>query len=410
MHFLEALRISLQSLWANKLRSVLTLLGVVIGVAAVIAVVTFVNGINGYVAEKIFNLGADVFIMFKVSPAVTNVDHYLEGQKRKDLTMDDYRAVRDGCKHCAYVGAYARNNSGHVKYNEQALTDTMVQGMTPSVATTQDIDMDSGRMLEQIDLENNAPVAVVGTDIPETLMPGVDPIGKEIRVDGWTYRIIGVGKKKGKTLGQSLDNYVLIPMTSWLKQYGSYNTNMRISAKAAGTGAILDTAKDEARVILRARRHVAPADPDNFDVETNSSLLSIWSNLTGTFFIAMIGIAAISMVVGGIVIMNIMLVSVTERTREVGIRKAMGARRSDVMLQFLIEAVILAVTGGLLGVLLGIIVAKGVTLAVGMPSVIKLWAVAAGLIVSASVGVFFGVYPAQRAAKLEPIAALRFET
>jgi putative ABC transport system permease protein len=410
MHFLEALRISLQSLWANKLRSVLTLLGVVIGVAAVIAVVTFVNGINGYVAEKIFNLGADVFIMFKVSPAVTNVDHYLEGQKRKDLTMDDYRAVRDGCKHCAYVGAYARNNSGHVKYGQEALTDTMVQGMTPSVAITQDIDMDSGRMLEQIDLESDAPVAVVGTDIPETLMPGVDPIGKEIRVDGWTYRIIGVGKKKGKTLGQSLDNYVLIPMTSWLKQYGSYNTNMRISAKAAGTGAILDTAKDEARVILRARRHVAPADSDNFDVETNSSLLSIWSNLTGTFFIAMIGIAAISMVVGGIVIMNIMLVSVTERTREVGIRKAMGARRSDVMLQFLIEAVILAVTGGLLGVLLGIIVAKGVTLAVGMPSVIKLWAVAAGLIVSASVGVFFGVYPAQRAAKLEPIAALRFET
>jgi putative ABC transport system permease protein len=410
MHFVEALRISLQSLWANKLRSVLTLLGVVIGVAAVIAVVTFVNGINGYVAEKIFNLGADVFIIFKVSPAVTNVDHYLEGQKRKDLTMDDYRAVREGCKHCAYVGAYARNNSGHVIYGEQSLNDTIVQGMTPSVAVTQDVDLDSGRMLEDIDLDNNAPVVVVGTDIPETLMPGVDPIGKEIRIDGWNYRIIGVGKKKGKTLGQSLDNYAFLPMTSWLKQYGSYNTNMRISAKATGTGAILDTAKDEARVVLRARRHVAADDPDNFDVETNSSLLSIWSNLTGTFFIAMIGIAAISMVVGGIVIMNIMLVSVTERTREVGIRKAMGARRADVMMQFLIEAVVLAVTGGLLGVLLGIAVAKGVTLAVGMPSVIKLWAVAAGLIVSASVGVFFGVYPAQRAAKLEPIAALRFET
>jgi putative ABC transport system permease protein len=278
------------------------------------------------------------------------------------------------------------------------------------VAVTQDVDLDSGRMLEDIDLENNAPVVVVGTDIPETLMPGVDPIGKEIRIDGWNYRIIGVGKKKGKTLGQSLDNYAFLPITSWLKQYGSYNTNMRISAKATGTGSILDTAKDEARVVLRARRHVAPDEPDNFDVETNSSLLSIWSNLTGTFFIAMIGIAAISMVVGGIVIMNIMLVSVTERTREVGIRKAMGARRSDVMMQFLIEAVVLAVTGGLLGVLLGIAVAKGVTLAVGMPSVIKLWAVAAGLIVSASVGVFFGVYPAQRAAKLEPIAALRFET
>ena len=409
MHFLEAVRIALQSLWANKLRSVLTLLGVVIGVAAVIAVVTFVNGINGYVGEKIFNLGADVFIMFKVSPAVTNVDHYLEGQKRKDLTMDDYRAVHAGCAHCLYVGAYARNLNGHVKYGEESLTDTQVQGMTPSVAITQDIDLDSGRMLVESDLENNSPVAVVGTDIVETLMPGVDPIGKEIRVDGWIYRVIGVGKRKGKTLGQSLDNYVLIPMTSWLKQYGSFNTNMRISAKAAGTGALLETAKDEARVVLRSRRHVAPDQPDDFDVETNSSLLSIWSNLTGTFFIAMIGIAAISMVVGGIVIMNIMLVSVTERTREVGIRKAMGARRSDVLLQFLIEAITLAVTGGVIGVLLGIAVAKGVTFAVGMPSVIKLWAVAAGLVVAASVGVFFGVYPARRAAMLDPIAALRFE-
>ena len=409
MHFLEAIRIALRSLWANKLRSVLTLLGVVIGVAAVIAVVTFVNGINGYVGEKIFNLGADVFIMFKVSPAVTNIDHYLEAQKRKDLTMDDYRAVRDGCAHCLYVGAYARNLNGHVKYGEESLTDTQVQGMTPSVAITQDIDLDSGRMLGESDLENNSPVAVVGTDIVETLMPGVDPIGKEIRADGWIYRVIGVGKKKGKTLGQSLDNYVLIPMTSWLKQYGSYNTNMRISAKAAGTGALLDTAKDEARVVLRSRRHVAPDQPDDFDVETNSSLLSIWSNLTGTFFIAMIGIAAISMVVGGIVIMNIMLVSVTERTREVGIRKAMGARRSDVLLQFLIEAVTLSITGGVLGVLLGIAVAKGITFAVGMPSVIKLWAVAAGLAIAASVGVFFGVYPARRAARLDPIAALRFE-
>ncbi len=410
MNISEAIKIALLSLWANKLRSALTLLGVVIGVAAVIAVVTFVNGINGYVAERIFNLGADVFIMFKVSPAVTNVEHFIEGQKRKDLTMDDYRAVREGCKLCAYVGAYARNESGHVKYGEQALSDTMVQGMTPSVAVTQDIDIDSGRMLGESDLQNDAPVAVVGTDIEETLMPGVDPIGKEIRVDGWVYRIIGVGKKKGKILGQSLDNYVLMPMTSWMKQYGGHNTNMRISAKAVGTGATLDAAMDEARVILRARRHDSAAGADSFDMENNSSLLSIWANLTGTFFVAMIGIAAISMVVGGIVIMNIMLVSVTERTREVGIRKAMGARRSDVLLQFLIEAVILALTGGVIGVLLGIAVAKGVTFAVGMPSVIKLWAVAAGLIVSASVGIFFGVYPARRAATLDPIAALRFET
>ena len=410
MHISEAIKIALLSLWANKLRSALTLLGVVIGVAAVIAVVTFVNGINGYVAEKIFNLGADVFIIFKVSPVVTNVDHFIEGQKRKDLTMDDYRAVREGCTLCAYVGAYARNNSGHVKYGEQALSDTFVQGMTPAVAITQDADIASGRMLNESDLDNDSPVVVVGTDIVDNLMPGVDPLGKEIRIDGWIYRIIGVGKKKGSTLGQSLDNWVFIPLSSWFKQYGVYKSNMRISAKAVGTGPTLDAAMDEARVIVRARRHDPAGGADSFDMENNSSLLSIWSNLTGTFFVAMIGIAAISMVVGGIVIMNIMLVSVTERTREVGIRKAMGARRSDVLLQFLIEAVILALVGGIMGVLFGIGVAKGVTLAVGMPSVIKLWAVFAGLIVAASVGVFFGVYPARRAAMLDPIAALRFET
>jgi putative ABC transport system permease protein len=410
MNISEAIKIASQSLWANKLRSVLTLLGVVIGVAAVIAVVTFVNGINGYVAEKILNLGADAFIMCKVSPATTNIDHYLEAMKRKDLTMDDYRAVREECKLCSHVGAYAFKLTGHVKYGEHSLSDTMVWGMTPAVAVTRDIDIDAGRMFGESDLEHDAPVAVVGTDIVDNLMPGVDPMGKEIRVDGWVYRIVGIGKKKGSTLGQSLDNYVFLPMTSWMKQYGTRDMNMRISAKTAGEGPAMDATMDEARVILRARRHDSPGKADSFDMENNSNLMSIFAGLTGTFFAAMVGIAAISMVVGGIVIMNIMLVSVTERTREIGIRKAMGARRSDVLLQFLIEAVILASTGGLIGVLLGIGVAKGVTLAVGMPSVIKLWAVAAGFILAASVGVFFGVYPARRAATLDPIAALRFET
>ncbi|MFZ1916402.1 MAG: ABC transporter permease [Terriglobales bacterium] len=409
MHIAEAIKIAFQSLWANKLRSALTLLGVVIGVAAVIAVVTFVNGINGYVAEKILNLGADAFIMCKVSPATTNIDHYLEAMKRKDLTMDDYRAVREECKLCSYVGAYAFKLTGHVKYGEHSLSDSMVWGMTPAVAVTRDIDIDAGRMFGESDLEHDAPVAVVGTDVVDNLMPGVDPIGKEIRIDGWIYRIVGVGKKKGSTLGQSLDNYVFLPMTSWMKQYGTRDMNMRISAKTAGEGPAMDATMDEARVILRARRHDPPGKADSFDMENNSNLMSIFAGLTGTFFAAMIGIAAISMVVGGIVIMNIMLVSVTERTREVGIRKAMGARRSDVLLQFLIEAVTLSLLGGVIGVLLGIGVAKGVTLAVGMPSVIKLWAVAAGLFVAASVGIFFGVYPARKAATLDPIAALRFE-
>jgi putative ABC transport system permease protein len=409
MNSIEAIRIALQSLWANKLRSVLTLLGVVIGVAAVIAVVTFVEGINTYVAERIFNLGADVFIIFKVSPALTNVDHYLEGEKRKDLLMEDYQTVRDACRHCVYVGAAVRNNSGHVKYAEQSITDTTVQGITPSMAPIYDTDLTAGRMLNETDLNNRSPVIVVGTDIVEHLMAGTDPLGKEVRLDGWPYQVIGVGKKKGKTMGQSQDNYVMIPITAYLKQYGVHKQNIRISGKAASAGPPLNVAIDEARAALRASRHDRPEADDSFDIETNASLLGVWADFSSTFFIATIGIACISLVVGGIVIMNIMLVAVTERTREIGIRKALGARRGDVLLQFLIEAVTLAVMGGAFGVLLGVTIAETITLLIGMPSAIKLWAIAAGLIVAASVGVFFGVYPARKAAKLDPIVALRFE-
>src|SRR6266581_1573329 len=312
MHFLEALRISLQSLWANKLRSSLTLLGVVIGVAAVIAVVTFVNGINGYVAEKIFNLGADVFIISKVTPVITDVDQLLEGQKRKDLTMEDYHAVLEACRHCVMLGASTFNPNGHVKYNEQSVSDSWIRGLTPAMAQILDLDLAAGRMLNDNDENNRSNVTVIGTDIADNLFPGTDPLNKEIRVEGQIYRIVGIGKKQGKTLGQSRDNYVAIPITTYLKQFGAH-TSIRISGKANGVGIQLESAIDEARAILRARRHDLPGRPDSFAAETNASFLSIWANLSGTFFIAMIAIAAISLVVGGIVIMNIMLVSITER-------------------------------------------------------------------------------------------------
>ncbi|HKI25552.1 MAG TPA: ABC transporter permease [Candidatus Sulfotelmatobacter sp.] len=409
MHLIESIRIALQSLWANKLRSVLTLLGVVIGVAAVIAVVTFVSGINDYVAKKVFNLGADVFLIFKVSPIAIDVDHYLEGEKRKDLTIDDYRAVAEACRHCELVGASTRNESGHVKYGGQSISDTLIRGITPGMATILDTDLSAGRMLNDTDLNNRSPVVVIGNDIVEHLMPGMDPLGKEVQVDGWSYQVIGVAKKKGKTLGQSADNFVMMPITSCLKQYGSHDTSLRIAGKALSAGVPLNEAVDEARVALRAKRHDPLGGDDSFDIETNASLLSIWSGLSNTFFMATIGIAAVSLVVGGIVIMNIMLVAVTERTREIGIRKALGARREDVLLQFLIEAVVLALVGGILGVLSGVGVAETVTALIGMPSSIKLWAVAAGLTVAAGVGVFFGVYPARKAARLDPIVALRFE-
>jgi len=408
MTTLEAIRVALQSLWANKLRSVLTLLGVVIGVAAVIAVVTFTSGINGYVAQKIFNLGADVFLISKVSPVITNIDQFLEGQKRKDITIEDYEAVRDACQHCAMVGASTIKTDGHAKYGEQTLNDVWVRGFTPSMAQILDIDLAAGRMLNENDENNRSSVAVIGTDVLDNLFPGVDPLNKEIRVEGQIYTIVGIGKKQGSTLGQSRDNYVAIPIASYLKQFGSH-TSVRISGKAHGVGAELESAIDEARAIMRARRHDLPGKPDSFAAETNQSFLSIWSSLSGTFFIVMVAIASIALVVGGIVIMNIMLVSVTERTREIGIRKAMGARRRDVLLQFLIESSTMALLGGIVGILLGVGFAKGITALIGMPSTVKLWAVATALIVSGSVGVFFGVYPARRAAQLDPITALRFE-
>ncbi|HET9699190.1 MAG TPA: ABC transporter permease [Terriglobales bacterium] len=409
MNIAEAIRIALLSLWANKLRSVLTLLGVVIGVAAVIAVVTFVAGINAYVAERIFRMGADVFIVGKMSGVVTNVDQLLEGQKRKDITLDDFYAVSEACRSCKFVGASITNLSGHVSYENQSSSDSFIRGFDPNMQTIYDLEVVEGRALNAADVNTSSHVAVVGQDIADKLMPGADPLDKEIRIDGELYRVVGLGKREGKTLGQSRDNYAIIPVTTYLKQYGSHNNSLRISGKAYGVGLALDTAMDEARAIMRARRHDSPGKEDSFVIETNASFLGIWSSISGSFFIAMIAIAAISLIVGGIVIMNIMLVSVTERTREIGIRKAMGARRRDVQRQFLIESSTMALVGGIVGIIFGVTVAKGITLAVGMPSQIKLWAVLAGLAVSASVGIFFGVYPANRAAKLDPIVALRSE-
>jgi putative ABC transport system permease protein len=408
MNLTEAVRIALGALWSNKLRSILTLLGVVIGVASVIAVVTFINGINGYVAEKIFNLGADVFIINKQPNVITNVDQWIDAQRRKDLTLDDYQAVRDGCSSCMVVGASVNTFNGHVKYGMQSSTDTSVRGWTPSMARIYDLDLVAGRAVTEADLTSGSPVAVIGNDIMENILGGVDPIGKEIRVDGQVYRVIGVGKREGKTLGRSRDNWVLIPITAWMKQYGAHNS-IRIWAKATGVGNELEAAIDQARVVLRSRRHDAPGQPDSFEADTNQTFLSIWASISDNFFLVTVALASISLVIGGIVIMNIMLVSVTERTREIGIRKALGAKKADVLVQFLIESGTIALVGGIVGILLGAAVAKTVTLLVGMPSSVETWSVAAGLIVSTGVGIFFGVYPARRAADLDPIVALRSE-
>ncbi len=407
MGFGEAVEIAAASLWAHKLRTVLTLLGVVIGVTSVITVVSFINGLNSYVAEKIFNLGADVFLVNRGKTIITNIDDYLVERKRKKLTMEEYEAVRDACRSCKDVGAAIRKEGSEVKHGQNYLRDSVLRPWTPSMARIYDIEIASGRHITDADMRSTASVCTVGWDIVDNLFPNVDPIGKEIRVDGEVCQIIGVGKKLGSALGQSRDNWVILPISRYQKSFGT-DQSIRIWGKAHSPER-LDATIDEVRQILRGRRHLAYGAKDDFEVDTNQSFLTLWSGISSAFFGVTIAIASISLVVGGIVIMNIMLVSVTERTREIGLRKSVGARRADILLQFLIESSTIAAIGGLWGILLGVLLAKLVSWVTPLPSAIESWSVAAGMLVSTSVGLFFGIYPASKAARLDPVVALRAE-
>src|SRR5256886_137167 len=405
MNLSEAVAISASSLWAHKLRSVLTLIGVVIGVAAVIAVVSLINGANQYVATRVFRLGADVFGLSKQPSIITNVDDWLEFQKRKRLTYDDFEAVRDLCKSCKEIGA-SLGGRVEVKSGLNSLKDTNLRAWTPQMPELYDVDLVAGRHITDSDLNSAAPVCVIGMDIVENLMPGVDPVGKEVRWNNIPCEVIGIGKKEGSSLGTSLDNWIILPLSTYNKEYGNQQTSLRVTARA-GSAANIQLTVDEVRQIMRGRHHLPYDTKDDPVVQRSSSFLSLWKDISGSFFAVTIAIASISLLVGGIVIMNIMLVSVTERTREIGVRKALGARRSDILLQFLIESATIAVIGGAIGVLCGIIAAKLVSIATPLPAAVQFWSVMSGLVVALSVGLFFGTYPAFKASRLAPVEALR---
>jgi putative ABC transport system permease protein len=407
MHFSEAVAIATSSLWAHKLRSILTLIGVVIGVTSVIAVVSLINGANQYVATRVFRLGADVFGLSKQPSIITNVDDFLEFQKRKRITYDDFQAVKALCQSCRDVGA-ALGGRIEAKSGLNSLKDTNLRAWTPEMAELYDVDLVSGRHITDTDLRDAAPVCVIGNDLVDNLMPGVDPIGKEIRWNNTPCQVIGLGKKEGSSLGTSLDNWIILPLTTYNKENGNQQDSLRVTCRA-GSASNIQVSVDEVRQIMRGRHHLPYAKKDDFAVETSDSFLALWKDISGTFFVVTIGIASISLVVGGIVIMNIMLVSVTERTREIGVRKAIGARRSDILMQFLIEASTIAATGGALGVVFGVLLAKVVSWVSPLPSAVQLWSVLGGLFVALSVGLFFGTYPASKAAKLDPVEALRSE-
>ena len=407
MQFNEAIKLALQSLWANKMRSILTLLGVVMAVASVIMVITLVNGANTFVSTKLTGHGADVFTVSRMSSVIMSPEEYFKFQKRKIIHFEDYRAISDGCTECGEVGAML-NKSTKVVANGRSTSDTDVRGYTWTMMTLNNVDIALGRGFTPIDVDKATHYVIVGYDIVDNLLGADDPLGKEIRVDGIPYTIIGVGDRQGKTLGQSQDNWVAIPITTYQQTYGT-NDSVDIYARASGDAETMERAKDEARMLMRSRRHDAVGQPDDFEIQTNDTFLDIWKQFSAIFFDVVIGIASISLVVGGIVIMNIMLVSVTERTREIGVRKALGARQHDILLQFLIESATMALVGGAIGVLCGVMAAKLITLAVGFPTSVQLWSVLMGLSMATATGVFFGVYPASKAAKLDPVVALRAE-
>jgi putative ABC transport system permease protein len=407
MEMREAVQLALQSLWANKMRSILTLLGVVIGVASVIMVVTLTNGAKDFVTTKINTYGAGVITISKMPQTFITLDEYLAFQKRRDITFDDYRAVLDECHLCLSVGA-RRETTGSIVYGNHSSTDTDIRGWTWSMPALSNLNIDLGRSFTEIEDTHSARVAIVGSDVVDNLLGPGDPLGKEIRVGGAPYSIIGVGERQGKMFGQSMDNWVAVPLTAFLEQYGSH-ASLDIYINAGGGGEVVDNTMDQLRTIMRTRRHLAPGTPDTFTIDTSATFQNMLGNILNSFGAVVAAIAGISLVVGGIVIMNIMLVAVTERTREIGVRKALGARRRDILLQFLIESATMSLVGGIIGVIAGVGLAKTITLIIAFPSAVQIWSVLVSLFVATAVGLFFGVYPAHKASQLDPITALRAE-
>ncbi len=402
----ENWRIALDALRANKLRSVLTVLGNVVAVMSVIAVVAIIDGLNTYVSEKILEEGLRVIYIDKLG-LITTQEAYEEAMKRRDLTLDDASALRDRMRYARDVVAQVETQGQRARHGRSELLGVRVVGTTDGYENVNKFDIDEGRHLDADDMQRRRQVCVIGSEVADQFFPSTDPIGQLIRVSGYELRVVGTMAAKGRVLGQSQDNFVLTPLGVFQKIFGS-RRSITILVRAT-SGVDFERAQDEARVLLRARRHVPLGKPDDFAVETSETYKKLYESLTGSIFAGTIALVAISLLVGGIVIMNIMLVAVTERTREIGIRKSLGARRSDILGQFLSEAVVLSAFGGAIGVFCGVLIAVLLRLATPLPASIQPWSVAVSLLVASTIGLFFGVYPATRAAALDPIEALRHE-
>ncbi len=404
----ESVAISLRSLRANKLRSFLTLLGIIIGVTTVITVVTIIQGLNRYVKFQLFAFGTNSFTVQRAPEMITSLKAAQEMLKRKQIEYADYLYLKASARVSLMVEAeYGRGAT--VKYGAKSLSDMRIRGETAdNHLTGRTMEIDSGRFLSADDEANARQVCVIGYDIKKELFPYENPLGKWLTASGRKYRVIGVVKGMGKILGQSLDGFLSVPITTFQKYYGSNRRSLTINILARDPES-LAAAKEEVRTIMRSRRRLSFRQEDDFAIEDSQTFIDFYNQLTGTLYAAMIAVAAISMLIGGIVIMNIMLVAVTERIGEIGLRKAVGARRRDILMQFLIESSTLSAVGGLVGLTLGFIFAKVISALTSLPAALEPWSVVLALALSSSVGLFFGIFPANRAAKLDPVVALRSE-
>jgi putative ABC transport system permease protein len=407
LNFSESLSMSLGSLWTNKMRTFLTLLGIIIGVLTIIAVVSVIQGLNKYVYTKMSFFGANDFSVTKFSLIGMSIKDFKEQMKRKDITMEEMELLRRQCRSCELVGASATTNRT-VKFGSHSLENVDILGVTHldhEIGTV--LELEAGRQFRREDETHSRLVCIVGFEIKENLFPSTDPLGQWIKIGPDNFLVVGLGKKKGKLLGFSQDNYVRMPITTFMKTYGfrrSIDINIHTSSQEQ-----MRNAREEVRTLLRSARHRSFKDPDDFSFQTSETFIQFYKSATSSIYFAMIAISSIALLVGGIVIMNIMLVSVSERTKEIGIRMAVGAKRQDILFQFLVEAAVISGTGGLIGVLLGLSLAKIISAATSLPSTVEPASIILAIVMSTSIGLFFGIYPANKAAKLNPIEALRAE-